>query len=222
MHVKVMNGYEIQSNLPLPDTVYARFEPTLVLLLKSFIRQYYFKVYIQKDWGMTQTQCYERCLAHDIMAFGMYVRSNKYIILSVIGHRALLNFQKYYHVYKSVKGNDVDVFLIFPFTMVLSLDVDWKTECNKCGSLGVYKISTEVYCMIITCPASKLKLTPRDLSFGKLVVSLDDIREYRFSGIDIDELKMKCKHCRRHKPHKICSYDRLSKKIKFIRDQILR
>lgn len=219
-HVKIMSGYEIHSNIPLPQMLLDAFDPRIAMLLKPYIRQYYFKVAIQKEWGMSQTQCYERCLDHDIMAFGLTVPHKRYIVLSVIGHRATLNFQKYYHIYTPL-NKQMDIFLMFPFTMILKLDIDQDVSCDVCGHLGTYAINSETYCMNRSCSESRHRLSPRDFSFGKLVLSLDDILEYRFRGADIDERKMKCKHCRANKVHKICSFDRLTKKIKCIRDQIL-
>jgi len=219
-HVKKLNGYEIHSNVQLPRKLLDNFNPHIALLLKPFIRQYYFKVAIQKEWGMSQTQCYERCLEHDIMAFGLSVPHKQYVILSVIGHRALLNFQRYYHIYKPTK-KPTDAVLMFPFTMILTLTPNAGVSCDVCGLLGVYTINNQLYCMHKNCQESKLKLTPRDFSFGKLVLSLDGVLQYKYSGLEVDERKMKCRHCRSNRPHKICSYDRLNKKIKFIRDQIL-
>lgn len=219
-HVKQLNGYEIHANVQLPDKLYENFNPHIALILKPFIRQYYFKVAIEKEWGMTHTQCYERCLDHDILAFGLSVPHKKYIILSVIGHRALLNFQKYYHIYKQIK-KPTDAVLMFPFTMTLTITFSAAVSCNVCGLLGVYTIRNQLYCMHKYCPESKLKLTPRDFAFGSLVLSLADVLRYTYSGIEVDEHKMKCRYCRSNKLHKVCSNDRLTKKIKFIRDQIL-
>jgi hypothetical protein len=219
-HVKKLNGYEIHSNVRLPAELYENFNPHIALLLKSFIRQYYFKVVIQKEWGMSQTQCYERCLEHDIMAFGLSVPHKKYVILSVIGHRALLNFQKYYHIYKPTK-KFTDALLMFPFTMILFVNFEGHVLCDVCGLRGTYSINNQSYCMYRNCAQSKLKITPKDFSFGKLVLSLNDVLRYTYHGEEVDVLKMKCRYCRRNKPHKICTYDRRTNKIKFIRDQIL-
>lgn len=220
-HVKKLNGYEIHSNIKLPDKVYENFNPHIALLLKSFVRQYYFKISIQKEWGMSQTQCYEQCLRHDIMAFGLSVPHKQYILLSVIGHRALPNFQKHYHIYKPAK-KITDIMLMFPFTMVLKIHFIVGVCCGVCTLPGVYMINGNSYCMHRECKESQLKITPRDFLFGKLVLSLNDILHYSYTTEEIDEQKMKCKYCRTNVHHKICSYDRLQKKIKFIRDQILR
>lgn len=218
-YIKYLPGYELHSNVPLPSELLDTFNKHIVILLKPFIRQHYFTVETEKEWGMTQTQCYERCLDHDIMAFGLIAISKKYIILSAIGHRAMLNFQKYYHIYKPIQLPNV--FLVFPFTMILTLDISTTTLCNTCGQAGTYSIGPERYCLHKNCTESTPRLTPRNFSFGKLVLSLDDIINYKFSNTIVDEQKMKCKHCRYNKTHKKCSYDRTTKNIKLLRDRFL-
>lgn len=219
-HVKKMFGYEIHSNVPLTESLCKKFNPHIGLLMKPFIRQYYFKVSIQKEWGMTQAQCYNRCIEHDIMAFGLSVTHNKYVVLSVIEHRASLNFQKYYHIYKPTKKQN-NVLLMFPFTMILKLFVS-TSVCVFCHTSNVYNIGSRAFCINEKCTQSKLVITPRDLLFGEVILTFDDIINYKYNSCCIiDAQKMKCKHCRTNKVHKICSYDRLSKKIKSIRDQIL-
>lgn len=216
--LKIQNGYEIHSNTQLPDELYNRFNKDLVLLLKSSICQYYFKVHIEKEWGITMRQLYKMCSNQEIVAFGLTVPYKKYIIMSIIGYRSVINFQRFYHIYKPTQ-TFCDAVLIFPYTMILNINFDPDNPCIICKTTGTYTIQSQVYCLNNDCMESDIKLKAKNFSFGKAVLTLEQVVQYKFNSSP-DCKKKLCKQCKLNKPHDICSYERYKKKINVVRNLI--
>jgi len=213
-HVNKLNGYEIQSSTPLPNTVLQLFHNDIGMLMKPYIKQYFYHVIVEKEWGISLSQLYEQCINKDLIAFGLnYYRGG--VVLSVVGNRKLFNIQKYYHQYREIKQLN-SIFIVFPISMILSVDV--VGSCELCKDVEIV-ISNHTHCSNIKCKNSNIYVQPRDLKFGNLVLSLEEVIMHTFNkSLSINHLKMSCKYCRNKKVHKICSYNKHARKIQSIKD----
>lgn len=206
-----MDGYEIHGNVETK-----LFPKNIALLLKPYIKQYYLQLTLEKEWGITITQLYKKCLSHDIIAFGLqYHQKHNGIVLSIIGYNQAFNFHTFYHTYKEIKTKNTIV-LVFPFTMILNVDTTDKS-CISCSQPQI-KISKRLCCQNESCNSFNIKIEPRDLVYHTLVFTLDQAINHKWEQKSIKNTS--CKYCVLNKVHKICSYNRHRKKLRAIKSQL--
>jgi hypothetical protein len=211
------NGYQVHSNAVLPNKFNKYIPRDICIILKRHIKQHYFKIEIKKEWGITITKLYDHVLRGDLVAFGLYVpkHSNKYIIMSTIGHHRCFNFERYYHIYKPITKR-LDAFLVFPFTMILNVNI---SECNKCGHISVCKIGETSNCF--NCEIPTYDIHPKEFEFGDLLLKFEDLGCFKHITKEGGPLrKDSCRLCLLNKRHTNCTINKFHKKLNELRQKI--